>query len=76
MKITTYNSLLTGKRTTVIVSLGKTGHSGYKEIQIRRIDNMWVFKFTDGYNTLQTGTSVNPNLKSVINILEGYAKKL
>lgn len=68
MKISTYKSLLTNKKTHVIVSIGKCGHKGYREAQIRMVDGNLAFIITDGYNYLtieRTGFKVS--LKSVIN---------
>lgn len=78
MKLSLYNSLLTGKRTCLVdASFGKCGHAGYKEIQVMAKNGQWMYNITDGYFTLNTGTfPLTKGLKSVINILEGKAKTL
>ena len=77
MKLSTYSSLLTNKRTCLVASIGKCGYTGYKEIQVMAKNGQWVFNITDGYFTLNTGTfPITKGLKSVLNILEGKAKTL
>lgn len=71
MNITAYNSLLTGERTTLIASIGKCGHTGYKEAQIRWNGTCFTYIVTDGYDYLSIEKSLGSNLKSALNIIEG-----
>lgn len=75
MEITTYRSLLTGKRTMVVVSIGKCGHEGYREAQIRFYDGAFHYIVTDGYKYLGIERKLGGNLKSALNIIEGYLKQ-
>lgn len=74
MTITTYNSLLTGKRTVINASIGKCGHDGYKEAQIRWNGTNFTYIITDGYNYLSIERTLGTNLKSALNIIEGNLK--
>lgn len=74
MKLSTYKSFLTYKRTMLVASIGKCGYEGYREIQIQRFNGAWTWDITNGYKVVASGVSHNPNLKSVVNILEGKAK--
>ena len=74
MKITTYSSLLTHKRTWVIVSSGKCGYKDYVEYQIRlTVDGThWIVDKSDGYHGRLVGMYPSAKgLKSVINLVWG-----
>jgi hypothetical protein len=73
MKLSTYNSLLTGKRTVLVATIGKTGKPDYREIQVIREMNKFHFRITDGYTFLVVKGGFTQGLKSVLNIAEGYA---
>jgi hypothetical protein len=75
MKLSLYNSLLTNKRTMLVASIGRCGHAGYREIQVRCITGRFHWIITDGYNTIKIGHHDN-SLKSALNIAEGYCKSL
>jgi hypothetical protein len=75
MKITTYKSLLTGKKTMVVASIGKCGHAGYREVQVVCEGAHFHWRITDGYNWLKSGFHVS-SLKSALNIAEGYCKQV
>lgn len=71
LKYSTYNSLLTGKRTMFVASIGKCGYEGYRELQVVCIEGgVLVFKITDGYKYLTFG--VCPSLKHGIAILKSF----
>lgn len=77
MKISTYRSPLTNKRTMVVVSIGRTGHEGYREIQISYRMGHYQYQITEGYTWLTTGSiDGSKGLKTVINLLEGKAKMI
>lgn len=50
MNITTYKSLLTGKRTWLVASKGKCGYDGYVVYTIQLYQGQWQCYKTDGYN--------------------------
>lgn len=70
LKVTTYKSLLTGKRTMLVASYGKCGHENYREAQVTYSNGTWSYSLTDGYNCLGDGSS-SRGIKSLLNILEG-----
>lgn len=74
MKLSLYNSLLTGKRTVLVATIGKIGKSDYREIQIIREMGKFHFRITDGYTFLVVKNGFTQGLKSVLNIAEGYAR--
>lgn len=71
LKLSTYSSLLTGKRTVLVASIGKCGHEGYREAQIRWNGKAFTYIVTDGYNYLTIERTLGDNLKSALNIIEG-----
>lgn len=77
MKVTLYNSLLTNKKTMVVLSIGKCGYEGYREVQVTYRMGHYQYQIVDGYTFLTCGSmDGNKGLKSVLNILEGKAKLL
>lgn len=70
LKLSTYSSLLTGKRTILVASYGKCGHGDYREAQIKVQGKHFMYTITDGYSILTTGAS-SRGIKSVLNIVEG-----
>jgi hypothetical protein len=52
MNVTTYKSLLTGKRTMVVASMGKCGYKGYREAKIMLVNGALTYVVTDGYTDL------------------------
>lgn len=72
MKISTYNSLLTDKRTILVLSKGKCGHPDYVEYQVQYKFGRWFCYRTDGYEMDQVGIYFGEKgLKSVINLIWG-----
>ncbi len=71
LKLSTYNSLLTARKTVLVASYGKCGHQDYREAQIRWNGSAFVYIVTDGYNWLGIERTLGPNLKSALNIIEG-----
>jgi hypothetical protein len=77
MKLSTYKSLLTNKRTMIVLSIGKCGHEGYREVQVTYRMGHYQYQITEGYTWLTAGSLPGEKgLKSVLNILEGKAKML
>jgi len=77
MKLSTYKSLLTNKRTMIVLSIGKCGHKGYREVQVTYRMGHYQYQITEGYTWLTAGSLPGEKgLKSVLNILEGKAKTL
>lgn len=72
MKITTYKSILTDYKTQVVLSVGKCGHADYREAIIFRQGGQLKYYITNGYKHLTTVKTIRDNLKSAINIIEGY----
>lgn len=70
LKLSTYKSLLTGKRTMLVASYGKIGTSDYREAQITWYQGAWTYEITDGYNSITVGASTR-GLKSCLNLVEG-----
>lgn len=70
MKVTTYKSFLTGKRTRVIVANEvRCGHEGYRELQIVLKNGTWTVYETDGYKlNLVAVYEGSKALKSIINL--------
>lgn len=70
MKISTYKSLMTNKRTWVIVANKvKCGYKGYRELQIMMVRGQWEVYETDGYKLdLVRVYSSEKALKSIINL--------
>jgi hypothetical protein len=75
MKLTLYKSLLTGKKTMLVASIGKCGYSNYKEIQIMFHVGVFTWLITDGYKVLKEGVH-NHSLKSALNIALGHVNQL
>lgn len=71
LKISTYSSLRTNKKTVLVASIGKCGHEGYREAQISLKDGCFWYIVTDGYNFLGIEKKLGSNLKSALNIIEG-----
>ena len=67
MKLSTYNSLLTKKRTWLVVSKGKCGYKNYVEYQIMLVQGQWQCYKTDGYKLDLVGTF--PGSKSLKSVL-------
>ena len=72
MKLSLYKSLLTNKKTILVASIGKCGYPDYREAQIRYSNGVFSYVITDGYNYLGIERSLGTNLKSALNIIEGY----
>ena len=72
MKLSTYKSFFTGKRTWFIASKGKCGHKDYVEYQVLYARNTWVCYKTDGYKVdLIACYDGSKGLKSVLNLIWG-----
>jgi len=72
MKLSTYKSLLTNKRTWFVASQGKCGYAGYVEYQILFQNKQWQCYKTDGYKLDLVGTYAgSKGLKSVLNLVWG-----
>lgn len=72
MKLSTYNSLLTGKRTWLVASQGRCGYEGYVEYTIQLSQGQWQCYKTDGYELDLVGTYPgSKSLKSVLNLIWG-----
>lgn len=72
IKLSTYNSLLTNKRTWFVASKGKCGDVGYVEYQILFKNGQWQCYKTDGYKLDLVGTFAgSKGLKSVLNLIWG-----
>lgn len=67
MKYSTYNSLLTQRRTWFIASQGRSGHAGYREIQIRCFKGVFSYIITDGYKYLTGERDGFKGLKEALN---------
>lgn len=77
MKVTLYKTLLTDRKTMVVMSIGKCGHKGYREVQVTYRMGHYQYAITEGYTYLTSGSfDGSKGLKSVLNILEGKAKAL
>lgn len=74
LKITTYKSLLTNKKTVLVVSHNKCGYADYREAQIRCNNGKFSYIITDGYKYLTIEKTGFDNLKSLINIVEHHIK--
>ena len=70
MKLSTYSSLLTGRKTWLVASIGKCGYKGYKEAQVFCKNGKFSYIVTDGYNYLTIEKQLGSNLKSALNIIE------
>jgi hypothetical protein len=71
LNLSTYSSLLTNRRLTLVASHGKCGYSDYREAQIRIVNGKFWYIVTDGYRYLTIGRTLGSNLKSALNIIEG-----
>lgn len=72
MKLTTYRSLLTGKKTWLVASQGRCGHEGYVEYTIQLSQGQWQCYKTDGYELDLVGIYPgSKGLKSVLNLIWG-----
>lgn len=70
MKLSTYKSFLTNRKTWLVASQGKCGHAGYVEYQILFQKGQWECYKTDGYELDLIGTySGSKGLKSIINLI-------
>jgi hypothetical protein len=77
MKVTLYKSFLTGKKTMVVLSIGKCGREGYREVQVTYRMGHYQYAITEGYTWLTAGSfNGDKGLKSVLNLLEATAKML
>lgn len=77
MNISTYNTILTNRRTIVVVDNGQSYSSGlYRESRIRLQNGQMEYCITDGFNVLQDWKPVRNNLKSAINIVQGHITPL
>ena len=63
LTISTYSSLLTGKRTILTASVGKCGHEGYKEAQVRWNGKAFTYIVTDGYKGLSIGSKLKERIE-------------
>lgn len=70
LKISTYSSLLTNKKTVLVASYGKCGTSDYREAQISFKNGAFHYFITDGYNE-SIEKKLGVNLKSALNMIEG-----
>lgn len=72
MKLSTYKSLLTNKRTMFVASKGKCGYDGYIEYQVLYSNGQWHCYKTDGFQLDLVGTYAgSKGLKSVLNLVWG-----
>jgi hypothetical protein len=72
MKLSTYKSFLTNKRTWFVASHGKCGYEGYVEYQISFYKGQWHAVKTNGYGVDFVGTYAgSKGLKSVLNLIWG-----
>lgn len=72
MKLSTYKSLLTNKRTMVVASQGRCGYKDYVEYQIVYKFGRWYCSRTDGYKQETVGIYLGvKSLKSVLNLIWG-----
>lgn len=72
MKLSTYKSLLTNKRTMFVASQGKCGYDGYVEYQFLYSSGQWHCYKTDGFELDLIGTYAgSKGLKSVLNLVWG-----
>lgn len=72
MKLSTYKSLLTNKRTMFVASRGRCGHAGYVEYQVLYSRGEWLCYKTDGYTVDLIKTYPgSKGLKSVLNLIWG-----
>ena len=71
MELTTYKSLLTGKRTWLVANNAtRCGHVGYVEYTIQFQKGQWLCYKTDGYKLDLVGIySGSKGLKSVLNLV-------
>ncbi len=74
LTLSTYNSLITNKRTVLVASYGKRGTPDYREAQIRWHEGCWSYEITDGYSRITVGASTR-GLKSCLNLVEGKMAK-
>jgi hypothetical protein len=72
MKISTYNSLLTDKKTQLIVSNDFQGDNRFRQAIITYSNGSFSYIITDGYNYLTIQKHGFTNLKSLINIVHGH----
>ncbi len=72
MKLSTYKSLLTNKRTMFVASQGRCGYAGYVEYQVLFRDGHWHCYKTDGYKLDLVATYAgSKGIKSVLNLIWG-----
>jgi len=72
MKLSTYKSLLTNKRTMFVASQGKCGYADYVEYQVLFRHGQWLCYKTDGFQLDLVGTyDGSKGLKSVLNLVWG-----
>lgn len=72
MRLSTYNSLLTNKRTMLVASKGQCGYKGYVEYQVLFKGGQWQCYKTDGYELDLVGIYPgSKGLKSVLNLIWG-----
>lgn len=73
MKLSTYRAFR--KPLMIVASVGKCGYNEYREAQIRFYDGAFHYIITDGYKYLGIERRLGKNLKSALNIVEGYLKQ-
>lgn len=72
MKLSTYKSLITNKKTMLVASKGKCGYEDYIEYQILLSHGQWLCYKTNGYELDLVGTfSSEKGIKSVLNLIWG-----
>jgi hypothetical protein len=67
MNYSTYNSLLTKRKTWLIASIGRCGYVEYKEVQIRCYKGLFSYIITDGYKYLTIERTGFKGLKEALN---------
>lgn len=72
MKLSTYKSFLTNKKTWLVASKGKCGYKGYIEYQVMFVKGHWECYKTNGYDLDLVGIyNGSKGLKSVLNLVWG-----
>jgi len=72
VKMSLHKSLLTGKRTQLIINNGHQGSELFREARITYQNGSFSYIITDGYKWLTIEKSGFQNLKSLISIVHGY----
>ena len=61
----------------VVLSIGRCGYPGYREVQVTYRMGHYQYQITEGYTWLTAGSLPgSKGLKSVLNLLEGKVKEL